>query len=200
VESAVNLSTWQYFQFIFSPQDAGFDEIVFEMERESKYDCTSEGQRIAVIIYEELAEIQPIDAGGKIVKLGLSAENGFTICIDGEEIKVGTSGQYEIQDGLVKISKLGFSTRGLYAEYNTRTSKWEIGTSLIEYTQSNFLNNYTILGNIIDRKGGKDNTLSTSLLGKQKTKPADTSSTSYSKRVYYLSPFVLDYVYEEEEN
>lgn len=74
---------------------ADFDAIVFELVG-SYIDFTP------IIIFIELSEINNILGKDIAVKMGIQAKPGLLMCINGQEIRVGYSGIYELQQGVIK--------------------------------------------------------------------------------------------------
>lgn len=103
--------TYVTFDLVIAPND-NYNEIQFILNRVASYD-----DRIIVLEVEKYAKINNIipslDASsdfGKISKLkqiGVQGPSGLQMCIDGESIKIGRTGIYEINHGYT-ISFLGF--------------------------------------------------------------------------------------------
>lgn len=92
---------WVDCEFIFTPA-ADFDTILFELVR----DNDTSGGRTPVILYEELSIINNIlDPGLEAVKIGVQSQPGLMMCINGQEIRVGRSGIYELRNQALKITK-----------------------------------------------------------------------------------------------
>ena len=113
---------WIEVNFVFSPFGS-FSKILFELQRtevdagqgrdhqalvprEDPYcHCAWE----ALIIYDELSEIKnligsSITEASKLIKIGMYAKNGLTMCINGEEISIRGKGLYEIKNGVMTVS------------------------------------------------------------------------------------------------
>lgn len=96
---------WIEVNFVFSPFGS-FSKLLFELQR-TEVDA---GQgREALIIYDELSEIKnligsSITEASKLIKIGMYAKNGLTMCINGEEISIRGKGLYEIKNGVMTVS------------------------------------------------------------------------------------------------
>lgn len=95
-------------ELIISP-NASYNFIVFELQRKS-----SDYQQPRVLTVRDTIKLYNINnirtsLGGvdKIKKLGIQGAPGFLMCINGEEIRVGKSGIYELLDG-VYVTFIGF--------------------------------------------------------------------------------------------
>ena len=114
-------SEYSTFDFIFSPnENRTFNEIHFELQRTATQDLNIQnpdgtfGRKINLEIVK-LAEINnvidtlnpSIANRGKLKQIGIQTAPGLIICINGEQIKVGRSGLYEIKNG-VEINFIGF--------------------------------------------------------------------------------------------
>ena len=100
------LNEWYDIEFIFTPA-ADFDTILFELDR-IKIDFTGE-VRVPIILYEELSLINNIvtsQIGNEIelLKIGVQSRPGLLMCVNGEEIRVGRTGIYEIRNGVIKVT------------------------------------------------------------------------------------------------
>lgn len=96
---------WTDVEFIFTPM-MGFDTILFKLQR-TVIDYTPATCRYPVIIYQELSVVNnlldklSLDI---LYKIGIQSRPGFLMCINGEEIRVGRSGIYELRNGFVFIT------------------------------------------------------------------------------------------------
>lgn len=91
---AGSVSEWADIEFIFTPA-ADFDAIVFELAR--TVDSVT-----PIIVYQELSSIGNILGGDIAVKIGVQSKPGLLMCINGQEIRIGRSGIYELRNGIVK--------------------------------------------------------------------------------------------------
>ena len=97
---------WTDVEFIFTPM-MGFDTILFRLQR-TVMDYTPSTCRYPVIIYQELSVInnllkEKLDLD-MLYKIGVQSRPGFLMCINGEEIRIGRSGIYELRNGFVFIT------------------------------------------------------------------------------------------------
>ena len=114
-------SEYSTFDFIFSPnENRTFNEIYFELQRTAAQDLNIQnpdgtfGRKVNLEIVK-LAEINnvidtlnpSIANRGKLKQIGIQTAPGLIICVNGEQIKVGRSGLYEIKNG-VEINFIGF--------------------------------------------------------------------------------------------
>ena len=91
---------WMDIEFIFSPF-ASFNAIVFTMQRTAEDYATP---RYATIVYQELSKINnllPSLGASSLYKIGVQSRPGFLMCINGEEIRIGRNGIYELRNGFV---------------------------------------------------------------------------------------------------
>ena len=82
-------------EFVFTAA-ADFDAIVFELAR------VAGGVTEPVIVYQELSSIGNILGRDIAVKMGIQSKPGLLMCINGQEIRIGRSGIYELRNGVVK--------------------------------------------------------------------------------------------------
>ena len=113
-----NATEGNIYEIIFSPNSA-YDNIHFSKERAiEEYSLINEDGtygtplKIEVLnLYEINNVISHLDSAienkGRLKQIGVQAEPGLHMCIDGESIKVGKSGIYEINNG-ISIQFLGF--------------------------------------------------------------------------------------------
>lgn len=89
-------------EFIFTPA-ADFDTILFEMVRTS---ADTPNQRQATIIYEELSIINNIlPEKRKVLHIGVQSQPSILLCVNGQEMRVGRSGMYELNHPSLYITK-----------------------------------------------------------------------------------------------
>lgn len=110
------------FQALISP-NADYDYIILELDRvlidyqknEVSSTSTAKG-RILQVGELSLFKIQNLVSGylnqtyptlKSLTKVGIQGRSGLLMCINGEQIRIGKSGVYEINNGM-KISSLGF--------------------------------------------------------------------------------------------
>lgn len=108
------------FEFVITPnENRVFNQIHFELARTIEdYDKLNAdgtyGRQIKLVI-ERLAKIQnlidtlnpSIDNKGALKQIGVQSVPGLIMCINGEQIKVGRSGIYEIKNG-IQVTFIGF--------------------------------------------------------------------------------------------
>lgn len=108
------------FELIFTP-NSSYNQIIFELKRlaldfyQDNKDGTSgrimqinilEFERVTNVISSYLAKTY---AGlTTLKKIGIQGPPGLLFCIDGEEIRVGRSGIYELYNDDIEISYIGF--------------------------------------------------------------------------------------------
>ena len=100
-------------EFIFTAA-ADFDAIVFELAR------TAGGTITPIIVYQELSTIGNILNGDIAVKMGIQSKPGLLMCINGQEIRIGKTGIYEMRNGVVKATQFSVVSPALdelYPEY-----------------------------------------------------------------------------------
>ena len=95
---------WSDIEFMFSPFEA-FNTIVFKLQR-TAIDYDQDTCRYPTIIYQELSLINSLTTIlniDKFYKIGVQSRPGFLMCINGEEIRIGKTGIYELKNGFVAI-------------------------------------------------------------------------------------------------
>lgn len=108
------------FELIFTP-NSNYNQIVFELKRLALDFYTDNGDgtsgrimkikilqfdRVTNVITSYLAKNYP--GMTSLKKIGIQAPPGLLFCIDGEEIRVGRSGVYELYNEDINISYIGF--------------------------------------------------------------------------------------------
>lgn len=108
------------FELIFTP-NSNYNQIVFELKRLALDFYTDNGDgtsgrimkikilqfdRVTNVISSYLAKNYP--GMTSLKKIGIQAPPGLLFCIDGEEIRVGRSGVYELYNEDINISYIGF--------------------------------------------------------------------------------------------
>lgn len=103
-EDKTSSAGWMDVEFIFSPLMT-FDTIVFELQRISM-DYVED--RWPKFVYEELSIINNAIGSAatrippvSLIKLGVQTRPGLLMCINGEEIRVGRTGIYELKNGVM---------------------------------------------------------------------------------------------------
>ena len=110
-------SDYSSYEIVISPNNI-YNRILFELQRELEdYNIINEDGtygRICNIYIDRLDEVynvinylNPLINKSSLLQIGVQSAPGLLMCINGEEIKVGRSGLYEILNGY-KISFIGF--------------------------------------------------------------------------------------------
>lgn len=96
---------WLDVEFLFTPIK-NFNNLAFILNRTAK-DSDPAQTRYPVIIYEELSRVNnllpSISSGIPLIKAGIQGIPGLITSINQEEIRLGRSGIYEFNNGLLKI-------------------------------------------------------------------------------------------------
>lgn len=109
------------FDFVFCPNEhRTFNQIHFELQRTIDDDNIQNpdgtfGRKVNLEV-QNLSEINnvietlnpSIEGKGELKQIGIQTAPGLIMCINGEQIKVGRSGQYEVKNSNIKIYFLGF--------------------------------------------------------------------------------------------
>lgn len=96
---------WVDLEFIFTPYKS-FNHILFQLER-TAIDYEESTCRYPIIIYQELSEINNLLTtleSQSLYKIGIQSRPGFLMCINGEEIRTGRSGIYELKNGFISVN------------------------------------------------------------------------------------------------
>ena len=97
------------FEVVFTPA-ADFDTIVFELVRNEEDAIIP---RTSVVIFEELDIINNLLlAGVNASKITVQSNPGLLMCINGQEIRVGRTGVYELNNQALKITSFGIAAAG----------------------------------------------------------------------------------------
>ena len=104
---------WVDIEFIFSPSlgATNFNALGFQLQRgENESGYLDNNQRYSTILYLELSEVKNLIGNGisgtVLNKIGVQTRPWFRLCINGQEIRVGHSGVYELRNDKVKIEFL----------------------------------------------------------------------------------------------
>lgn len=174
---------WVDFEMIFNPL-IQFDTILFQLQR-SLDDYRTE-TRYPTIVYEELSLVnnaltQIIKSGVSLIKLGIQSHPGLMMCINGEEIHIGSTGTYELRNGIVtmdffSVVKAGIEVEPIegyqtFQDYLTKISQEEINPSEENGTREK-------------NPDGSEKTSSKCIFGHKKKRGIDA--------------YVLDYIYKED--
>lgn len=174
-----SVDIWHDVEFIFSPIATRYNSILFQLSRTSE--DYMENARIPVIVYEEISIINNLISSkiGKdvsLVKIGVQSRPGLLMCINGEEIRTGRTGVYEIKDGVLYVSFFAVIT-------NAKDNATILNTALTEAALV-----YTQLNKEAAAKVGKEREASF----------CSKSICNYSK-TRVIDSFTLDYMYNKEE-
>lgn len=104
----IGTNEYSNFELIFSP-NYNYDEIIFELQR-TLIDYQQSPSRVIDLTINDLSEmVNVIDYIGHspLLKIGIQGPTGLLFCINGEEIRMGKSGIYEILNGY-KVNSIGF--------------------------------------------------------------------------------------------
>lgn len=104
-------------ELVFTPNDNIYNKVVMESVDSSPYasiDSTKDSvtKKYKNIELQELINVIPRLNGGEvsiITKVGIQAPTGFMFMLNGEELHVGKSGIYEVED--VNIKNIGFAIK-----------------------------------------------------------------------------------------
>lgn len=97
---------WVDVEFIFTPL-VQFDTILFQLQR--TIEDYRESTRYPTIVYQELSIINNIISsqiadGISLLKIGVQSRPGLMMCINGEEVRTGRTGIYEIRNGVITVT------------------------------------------------------------------------------------------------
>lgn len=102
------------FELIFNP-NLTYDQIVFELKRSSEdYSENDRQMKVNVLAFDKVNNIITDYLQNKytnlksLKKIGIQGPPGLMFTINGEEIKIGKSGIYELYNENINISYLGF--------------------------------------------------------------------------------------------
>lgn len=181
---------WVDFQTVFTPMNGSFNCIIFQLVR-IQADYINRPRR-PLIIYQELSRVENAmpyinkDALGGMVKIGVQSHPGFMMCINGEEIHIGRSGQYEIKNGIITVNN--FSVVAPAEEYGGNGLIWDDGQNVsLRQFQEELAKKYN---EELDKLEGSNSHnavphMSRCIFGTAKKRKIDS--------------FILDYLYEQKE-
>ena len=103
-----------YFEIIFTP-NATYNQILWELQR-TVVDYQSEQGRLMDITVKKFTQLiniisilqQTYTDMTYLTKIGIQGPSSFLMCINGEQIRIGKSGIYEINNDLIKINFISF--------------------------------------------------------------------------------------------
>jgi len=101
---------WLYYDFIFVPNRDGYTKISFDLVKNA-YNANVNliGKMVVLnqIVNLVATKIKAKHNVDRVVKLGIQTRPGTVVCINGEEVRLGKTGFYEINAG-VAITYVGF--------------------------------------------------------------------------------------------
>ena len=103
-----------YFEVIFTP-NATYNQILWELQR-TTLDYQSDQGRLMNIIVKNFTQLinvistlqQTYTNITYLTKIGIQGPPSLLMCINGEQIRIGKSGIYEINNDLIKINFISF--------------------------------------------------------------------------------------------
>lgn len=113
VKQGINYTT---FELIFNP-NANYNQLVFELRRQALdfYITNTDGTSgrlmdIEILQFEKVLNVIGSIFPGKTLlkKIGIQGPPGLLFCLDGEEIRIGRSGVYELYNDDISIAYIGF--------------------------------------------------------------------------------------------
>lgn len=112
-----------YAEIVFRPVEGAFSQITIEMVRSAEdyniqQDVDNEvvyGRRVTLedfdyTLYKLSNLVDEINADGVLTRIGIWGHSGLMMAVNGEEIRIGPSGFYEL-DNIIQISSLGIVAR-----------------------------------------------------------------------------------------
>lgn len=104
----------RYFEVIFTP-NATYNEILWDLQRTSLDYQLDDGRimNINIIAFTKLINVisylkQNYSNMTYLTKIGIQGPPSLLTCINGEQIRIGKSGIYELNNDLIKITYVGF--------------------------------------------------------------------------------------------
>ena len=105
---------WTDIEFIFTPVK-NFNTLAFILNRTMR-DYYQGETRYPVILYMELSRVNNLLVGmsnsAPLIKLGIQSKPGLITMVNGEEIRLGRSGIYEIRNGVLQINTFSVVSPG----------------------------------------------------------------------------------------
>lgn len=117
------LDKYSYYEIVFTPNQQGYDGIIWELER-TLYDFQAdiegkiEGRKmeVEVICFAKIVDIMNTLRSSyagmtnktNLKKIGIQGPPSMLMCINGEQIRNSKSGIYEINNDKIEISSIGF--------------------------------------------------------------------------------------------
>lgn len=96
------------FEIIFAP-NSEYNQIIFALQRDSEDYLSTPAREIDLTVnsYQEIYNVLSTIGVDSIKKIGVQGPPGLLMCINGEEIRVGRSGIYEMVED-VDVTFIGF--------------------------------------------------------------------------------------------
>lgn len=102
------------FEQIIMPDDS-YSQVVFELQRTGNDYMTinedeSHGRKLNMEVntFSTLVNIIPLTGAQSLYKVGIQGQPGLLMCINGEAIRIGRTGIYEILNNSVKVTSICF--------------------------------------------------------------------------------------------
>lgn len=116
---------YDYFEFIFSP-NSQYNKLVFTMSRTVTDFYTTTGSKHGRVMEFDIEDVRVVKNllsssvmtsyygdVGMFRKIGIQADPGLMFSLNGEEMRIGRSGFYELYDDNIPIVSLGFVIKDL---------------------------------------------------------------------------------------
>ena len=108
------------FELVFSPNE-NYNQIIFELKRlsldfhtENEDNKSGRIMKITILAFERISNVisdylsKHYSGLASLKKIGIQGPPGLMFILDGEEIKIGKSGVYELYNDNIDISYIGF--------------------------------------------------------------------------------------------
>lgn len=108
------------FELVFNP-NSSYNQVIFELRRlaldfyiDNGDNTSGRKMDIKILQFERLTNViddylvKKFDGLKKLKKIGIQGPPGLLFCIDGEEMRIGRSGIYELYNEDLEISYIGF--------------------------------------------------------------------------------------------
>lgn len=119
------------FEMVFRPVEDNFTGILLQMTRtpedmniqreDGTFGRRVDLENVKFVLYELENQVDNINRDGTLSRIGIWSHPGLMMAINGEEIKVGPSGYYELSDGLIDIESIG-----IVAPDNDWSNNWTL--------------------------------------------------------------------------
>lgn len=108
-------------EFTFKPDISSYNTILFEFQRQPEDLIPINGNLIfePVIIYKELSIVKIIKLSSDsitngLVKFGIRTRPGTLMVLDGEEIRVGQTGVYELKNKIIRVKNISIVNGAIF--------------------------------------------------------------------------------------